>query len=76
VGTLHADGSKFEVTLTPLSHHTTPHSHTHNNTQVTVHYVGTLHADGSKFDSSRDRASPFNFNLGEGRVIKGVFVCV
>ena len=32
--------------------------------QVTVHYVGRLE-DGSTFDSSRDRDSKFDFNLGE-----------
>jgi len=37
---------------------------------VSVHYTGWLE-NGTKFDSSLDRRSPFNFNLGGGQVIQG-----
>ena len=39
--------------------------------EVEVHYVGVAWSNRKQFDASWDRGSPFNFTLGQGRVIKG-----
>lgn len=38
---------------------------------VVVQYVGVLATDGTEFDASWDRGQPFEFPLGQGRVIPG-----
>ncbi|GMH63009.1 hypothetical protein TL16_g03607 [Triparma laevis f. inornata] len=39
--------------------------------RLSMHYTGTIYTSGIKFDSSLDRSSPFEFNLGRGEVIQG-----
>lgn len=38
---------------------------------VQVHYRGTLLDGGKEFDSSYNRGTPLDFELGAGRVIRG-----
>ena len=37
---------------------------------ASVQYTGSLASNGNVFDSSKNRNEAFNFNIGEGRVIK------
>ncbi|KAJ1504422.1 FK506-binding protein 2A [Coelomomyces lativittatus] len=41
-----------------------------NGDRIYVHYTGTL-TDGTEFDSSLKRKLPFDFVLGQGKVIRG-----
>jgi peptidylprolyl isomerase len=38
---------------------------------LTVHYTGVVWASGKQFDSSWDRGTPADFQIGTGKVIKG-----
>lgn len=38
---------------------------------LSMQYVGVLASDGTQFDASWDRGQPFEFQLGQGRVIAG-----
>uniref|UniRef100_A0A1B6DTS3 peptidylprolyl isomerase n=1 Tax=Clastoptera arizonana TaxID=38151 RepID=A0A1B6DTS3_9HEMI len=59
------DGGVLKEIIKPGSGEFTPG----NGCKVKVHYTGTL-LDGSVFDSSKERGTPFEFNLGKGQVIK------
>merc|ERR1711893_373449 len=39
--------------------------------KLSMHYRGTLADGGKQFDASYDRGTPFVFDFGAGRVIKG-----
>lgn len=61
-------GLQYEDTVTGSGPEATAGQH------VTVHYTGWLYENGvqgRKFDSSKDRRSPFDFDLGAGMVIRG-----
>ena len=63
-----ASGLQYEDTVTGTGAEARAGQH------VTVHYTGWLYENGvqgRKFDSSKDRRSPFDFDLGAGMVIRG-----
>ncbi|KAF8422524.1 FKBP-type peptidyl-prolyl isomerase [Tirmania nivea] len=66
LGLAAADELKIEKTLEIPCERKTQNGYT-----IRVHYRGTLESDGTKFDASYDRGQPFEFTLGQGRVIKG-----
>jgi len=65
-----AEEVKLESGLRYIEHINGNGEATESGNIVIVHYSGFL-SDGTKFDSSHDRGQPFNFTLGENRVIKG-----
>lgn len=63
-----ASGLQYEDSITGIGDVAT------DGQRVTVHYTGWLFQEGvqgAKFDSSKDRGTPFVFNLGAGSVIRG-----
>lgn len=67
--TMKPTSSYTELQIDVLTEGSGPHPQPGD--QVKVHYTGTLASDGSEFDSSRKRNRLFEFELGQGRVIKG-----
>lgn len=72
-----ADVSKFTTTPTGLKYldeKVGAGTEAVSGKAVSVHYTGWLDdkgQKGAKFDSSLDRGTPFQFNLGGGMVIRG-----
>ena len=68
------DESKLTTTASGLKYSTiTPGSgkEVQKGNRVKVHYTGWLASNGAKFDSSRDRGTPFEFQVGANEVIAG-----
>ena len=69
-GSINSDLKETKSGLKYIIHEQGSGAKPQNGSMVHVHYTGML-LDGTPFDNSYKRGVPYNFLLGQGRVIKG-----